>query len=71
MQLLEGAGLSARAPIAWREACAYLRDAASILGVLHARRLVQRDLSPQKLLDELSWRCSRSIRSIGPRTPAR
>lgn len=49
MELLEGSDLSKRAPMPWREACACLRDAASILGVLHARRLVHRDLSPRNL----------------------
>lgn len=49
MELLEGSDLSARAPLPWRETCACLRDAASILGVLHARRLVHRDLSPRNL----------------------
>jgi Protein kinase domain/AAA ATPase domain len=49
MELLEGSDLSKRAPMAWREVCACLRDAASILGVLHVRRLVHRDLSPKNL----------------------
>jgi tRNA A-37 threonylcarbamoyl transferase component Bud32 len=49
MELLEGSDLSERAPMAWREVCACLRDAASILGLLHARRLVHRDLSPRNL----------------------
>lgn len=50
MELLEGRDLSASAPMAWREVCACLRDVASILGVLHARGLVHRDLSPKNLL---------------------
>ncbi len=49
MELLEGSDLSGRAPMAWREVCACLRDAASILGLLHARRLVHRDLSSRNL----------------------
>lgn len=49
MELLEGGDLARRAPMPWRAACACLRDAASILGVLHARRLVHRDLSPRNL----------------------
>ncbi|MET0342147.1 MAG: serine/threonine-protein kinase [Polyangiales bacterium] len=49
MELLEGGDLSRRAPMPWREVCACLRDAASILGVLHARRLVHRDLNPRNL----------------------
>ena len=50
MELVEGHDLGARAPVAWRTACAYLRDAASILGLLHARRLLHRDLSPRNLI---------------------
>lgn len=49
MELLEGADLSQAAPMPWREVCACLRDAASILGVLHVRKLVHRDLSPRNL----------------------
>ena len=49
MELLEGSDLSERAPMAWQEVCTCLRDAASILGLLHARRLVHRDLSPRNL----------------------
>ena len=37
MELLSGADLSRQAPMEWRLACTCLRDAASILGVLHAR----------------------------------
>lgn len=53
MELLQGGDLSQSAPRPWREACAYLRDAASVLAVLHARQLVHRDVSPRNL-----WRCS-------------
>lgn len=49
MELLEGEELSKFAPMPWREACACLRDAASILGLLHARGLIHRDLSPRNL----------------------
>jgi tetratricopeptide (TPR) repeat protein len=49
MELLVGADLSVAAPMPWRDVCACLRDAASILGVLHARRLLHRDLSPRNL----------------------
>ncbi|MET0384396.1 MAG: serine/threonine-protein kinase [Polyangiales bacterium] len=49
LELLEGADLSRRAPLPWREVCVCLRDAASLLGVLHSRRLVHRDLSPRNL----------------------
>jgi tRNA A-37 threonylcarbamoyl transferase component Bud32 len=49
MELLEGADLSQRSPMSWRSVCACVRDVASILGVLHARQLVHRDLSPRNL----------------------
>ncbi|MEY4508059.1 MAG: hypothetical protein RLZZ450_181 [Pseudomonadota bacterium] len=56
MELIEGGDLSKVAPLPWREACLYLRDAASMLGVLHARQLVHRDLSPRNLLRNQSGR---------------
>ncbi|HVZ36596.1 MAG TPA: serine/threonine-protein kinase, partial [Polyangiaceae bacterium] len=49
MELLQGEDLKDRAPMPWREACLYLRDAAQALGLLHARRLVHRDVSPRNL----------------------
>ncbi|MDB4984982.1 MAG: serine/threonine protein kinase, partial [Myxococcaceae bacterium] len=50
MELIDGVDLSKQAPMAWRDACRDLRDAASILGILHARKLLHRDLSPRNLL---------------------
>jgi len=50
MELIDGADLSRAAPMPWREACRHLRDVASVLGLLHARGLVHRDLSPRNLL---------------------
>lgn len=52
MELLQGEDLRDHAPVDWRETCGYLRDAAEALGLLHARRLVHRDISPRNL-----WRC--------------
>lgn len=49
MELLEGGDLSKRAPMPWREVCTCMSELASILGVLHARRLVHRDLTPRNL----------------------
>jgi tetratricopeptide (TPR) repeat protein len=49
MELLEGSDLRELAPMPWVEACRCLRDLASILGVLHARRLLHRDLSPRNV----------------------
>ncbi len=52
MELLEGEDLRDHAPTSWRETCSYLRDAAEALSLLHARRLVHRDIGPRNL-----WRC--------------
>ncbi len=49
MELLEGTDLHAAAPLPWREACAYLRDVASCLALLHSRRLLHRDVSPRNV----------------------
>jgi hypothetical protein len=49
MELLEGSDLSAAAPLPWRQVCLYLREVAAILGLLHARRLLHRDLSARNL----------------------
>jgi Protein kinase domain/AAA ATPase domain len=50
MELVEGEHLGKGVPLPVREACACLRDVAAIVGVLHARGLVHRDLSPRNLL---------------------
>jgi hypothetical protein len=56
MELLEGTDLGKLAPLSWEEVCRCLRDTASILGVLHARRLLHRDLSPRNLFREADGR---------------
>ena len=50
MELIDGRDLSKDAPMPWRDVCRDLRDTASILGLLHARQLLHRDLSPRNLL---------------------
>jgi tetratricopeptide (TPR) repeat protein len=50
MELVHGRDLSQQAPMPWRTVCACLRDVASVLALLHARRLVHRDLTPRNLL---------------------
>jgi tetratricopeptide (TPR) repeat protein len=45
MELLTGQDLAALAPLPVREACKLLRDVASALALLHARRLLHRDVS--------------------------
>ncbi len=47
MELLDGRDLRELAPLHYVEACRYLRDVASSLALLHARRLLHRDLSPR------------------------
>jgi hypothetical protein len=46
MELLDGHGLVDLAPLPVREVCRVLRDTASALALLHARRMIHRDLSP-------------------------
>ena len=49
MELLEGDDLKRAAPLPFRTACLYLRDVATSLSLLHARRLIHRDLSPSNV----------------------
>jgi serine/threonine protein kinase len=56
MELIDGADLRRAAPMPWREVCRLMRDTASALGLLHARHLVHRDLSPRNLLRTASGR---------------
>jgi tRNA A-37 threonylcarbamoyl transferase component Bud32 len=46
MELLAGNDLAGAAPLAFKEACRIVRDVASALALLHARRLVHRDVTP-------------------------
>jgi Protein kinase domain/AAA ATPase domain len=45
MELLEGTDVSKLAPMPWTDVCRILRDLASGLALLHARRLLHRDVS--------------------------
>jgi len=49
MELLSGADLSKIAPLPYPEACRILRDVASALALLHARRFLHRDVSPNNV----------------------
>jgi hypothetical protein len=49
MELLDGMDLRARSPLPWRQVCTYLRDVASSLALLHARKLLHRDVTPPNI----------------------
>ena len=49
MELLDGKDLQQLAPLPFAEACSHLRDVASSLALLHAHRLVHRDVSPRNV----------------------
>jgi hypothetical protein len=57
MELLEGRDLRDIAPLPYREACRHVRDVASSLALLHARRLVHRDVSARNVLLTDEGRC--------------
>jgi serine/threonine-protein kinase len=56
MELLDGQDLKALSPLPWQALCAYLRDIAASLLLLHARRLVHRDVSPRNVRLDASGR---------------
>ncbi len=49
MELLDGSDVSKRSPMPWKDVCRILRDLASALALLHARRLIHRDLSARNI----------------------
>ncbi len=49
MELLEGSDLRDLAPLAFGDACRLLRDVASALAFLHARKLLHRDVGPRNV----------------------
>ena len=57
MELLDGQDLGELSPVPYVEACSYLRDVASSLALLHARRLLHRDLSPRNVRRTSNGRC--------------
>ncbi|HVZ34408.1 MAG TPA: serine/threonine-protein kinase, partial [Polyangiaceae bacterium] len=49
MELLEGEDLVKAAPLPYAQVCHHLRDIASSLALIHAHRLVHRDVSPRNV----------------------
>jgi hypothetical protein len=49
MELLDGEDLRERGRLAWRDACAVLRDVASSLAIMHSRGLLHRDISARNV----------------------
>lgn len=49
MELLAGADMRELSPLPWSVACMYLREVATSLALLHARKLVHRDVTPQNV----------------------
>jgi hypothetical protein len=49
MELLAGADLVAMAPLPWVRACEHLRDVCTSLSLLHAQRLLHRDVNPRNV----------------------
>ncbi len=49
MELIEGEDLRRVAPVPYQKACLYLRDVATSLALLHARRLLHRDVTPRNV----------------------
>ena len=57
MELLAGHDMRHAAPLPYRDACLHLRDVATSLALLHARRLIHRDLSPGNVRLTRDGRC--------------
>jgi hypothetical protein len=57
MELLAGQDMREAAPLPFKKACLYLRDVATSLSLLHARRLIHRDLSPSNVRMTDDGRC--------------
>ncbi|HTU57443.1 MAG TPA: serine/threonine-protein kinase, partial [Polyangiales bacterium] len=57
MELLDGADLQQLSPLPAAQACAYLRDIASSLALIHAHRLLHRDVTPRNVRVTPDGRC--------------
>jgi len=49
MELLDGGDLQQHAPLPWLDVCRYMCEVASSLALLHAHRLVHRDITPRNI----------------------
>jgi tetratricopeptide (TPR) repeat protein len=49
MELLGGGDLQQHAPLPWRDVCRHMCDVASSLALLHAHRMVHRDITPRNI----------------------
>ncbi|MGD8863278.1 MAG: AAA family ATPase [Myxococcales bacterium] len=49
MELLQGADMRELSPLPWRVVCRHLREVATSLALLHARKLVHRDVTPRNV----------------------
>jgi len=58
MDLIEGQDLHELAPVPFAQACRYLRDIATSLALLHARRLLHRDITPSNVRVTADGRCT-------------
>lgn len=67
MELLPGDDLAKLAPLSVAEACRVLRDVASALALIHARRLLHRDVSPSNV--RLSSNGQAKLLDFGALTP--
>jgi len=57
MELVDGMDMAEAAPLPYKRCCHFLRDVAASLALLHARRLVHRDLSASNVRATRSGRC--------------
>jgi len=67
MELLDGHDLSDAAELAWPAACEVLRQVASALAILHARRLIHRDVSHRNV--RLTERAGAKLIDFGAMMP--
>jgi tetratricopeptide (TPR) repeat protein len=57
MELVDGMDMAEAAPLPYKRCCHFLRDVAASLALLHARRLVHRDISAANVRATAAGRC--------------